>query len=481
MDPTEEATAAAAPEAAAAEENCNTGADKADEMTDAPAAAVTADAGAAAGTEKKDEEEGEDEEDEDDDDDDDDDDEDPHSLFPWAVPIQEGEDAQPVPPEIAFDDLAVFDIGFSPVDEVLAVGLVDGNVKMFGYSLEENRELLSCRAHTAACRCLTFTPDGKYLLSGSSDKSLCVMDVNTGHVVFSIKNAHKDSINAIAVNDKFIATGDDEGVIKLWDMGRRKCVQQWHEHNDYIASLLFHPHKNSLVAGGGDGCLSVWNTKKGQLQFVSDSFETELLSLSLTDTNDLVCGAQSGMLYDWSWGQWENSQKYPGHPNSVEALLYVSDTTILTGSSDGIIRVVQVKPFKFVGVLAEHGNGMPIERLRVDKDHRFLASTSHDECVRFFGVEELFQDSGEADEGEEEGEEEADKEEGEASAVASTAEMASSETKPTAMEEEAAEAEGDDDDGDSDSDSDESESGNEDNLANIKRKRTLSEAFYEDM
>jgi hypothetical protein len=59
------------------------------------------------------------------------------------------------------------------------------------------------------------------------------------------------------------------------------------------------------------------------------------------------------------------------HPLSVDALCNIPDvpgvdapSTVLTGSSDGFVRAVQILPTKLLGVVADHGE-FPIERIAV--------------------------------------------------------------------------------------------------------------------
>jgi hypothetical protein len=52
-----------------------------------------------------------------------------------------------------------------------------------------------------------------------------------------------------------------------------------------------------------------------------------------------VCGTQGGVLDIFSWDDWgDMSDRFPGHPESIDAILPINDDVILTGSSDGLIR-----------------------------------------------------------------------------------------------------------------------------------------------
>lgn len=87
------------------------------------------------------------------------------------------------------------------------------------------------------------------------------------------------------------------------------------------------------------------------------------------------------------------------HPNSVDALCAIPSTypsshnTILTGSSDGLLRVIELLPTRLVGVIADHGD-FPIERIAIDRagEGRWVGSVGHDEALRMTDLREVFED-----------------------------------------------------------------------------------------
>ena len=53
----------------------------------------------------------------------------------------------------------------------------------------------------------------------------------------------------------------------------------------------------------------------------------------------VVCGNGEGVLYIFNWGEWGNmSDRFPGHPESVDCIVPINDDIICTGSMDGKIR-----------------------------------------------------------------------------------------------------------------------------------------------
>jgi hypothetical protein len=67
--------------------------------------------------------------------------------------------------------------------------------------------------------------------------------------------------------------------------------------------------------------------------------------------------------------------------------------------------VVGIHPNKMLGIVGEHGE-LPIECMALSHDSRFLTTSSHDYCIKFWNVSYLFEgddddEEGEAEEGEE--------------------------------------------------------------------------------
>ena len=74
----------------------------------------------------------------------------------------------------------------------------------------------------------------------------------------------------------------------------------------------------------------------------------------------------------------------------------MTEDVVLTGSSDGFIRAVEILPTKFLGIIADHGE-FPIERIKLDRHSKWLGSASHDEVLKLTDVGDALEDSDEED------------------------------------------------------------------------------------
>ena len=92
------------------------------------------------------------------------------------------------------------------------------------------------------------------------------------------------------------------------------------------------------------------------------------------------------------------------HPHSIDTLCALpssypsSHSTILTGSSDGLIRVVQLLPTKLLGIVTDHGD-FPVERVVIDRagEGRWVGSVGHEDVLKLTDLKDIFEDEDEDD------------------------------------------------------------------------------------
>lgn len=320
------------------------------------------------------------------------------------------------PPKQIIFESQVFDLTFHPKENLVAAGLLSGDVFCYKYSVEEKNELkFHSNHHNKSCRTLQFSENGDKLFTASLDKSIVSLDVETGKIVYQQEEAHDNPINRILrLNENLLASGDDDGIVKLWDLRKKKTTMEWQENDDFISDMKYVPEKKNLLVSGADGYFSVFDIRKKDVYARSDNLDDELLSITLVkNKSKVIVGTQEGILNIFSYGSWGDvSDRFPGHPQSIDALCTIDEETICTGSSDGLIRVISILPNKLVGVIGDHGD-YPIERLQLSHDNKFMGSCSHDNSIKFWDIDYFFNDDGEDEENDEENADEEDEDENE--------------------------------------------------------------------
>ncbi|KAJ2808023.1 WD domain repeat-containing protein 55 [Coemansia guatemalensis] len=294
----------------------------------------------------------------------------------------------------------VIDVAFSPTADLVASSLITGHVFVHRYSVDGNTRQQRRKVHKKSCRSVCFSGDGEILYTGSKDRTWQAMDVETGAETMRIAAAHDKPIDIIKyVNEQTVATGDEAGNVKLWDVRKKKQAFAYKEHVDYISDMEFCQSKRHLLATSGDGCLSVYDVRKAKPFHVSANQDDELLSLAIMrGGKKVVVGETDGVLGIFSYGQFGDvSDRFPGHPQSIDAICKLTEDLCVTGSSDGLLRIVQLFPHKLVGVAGDH-QALPVEKVVLSYDQQWLASCSHDHMVHFWDIGYIFNDAEEEEE-----------------------------------------------------------------------------------
>ena len=110
-----------------------------------------------------------------------------------------------------------------------------------------------------------FSPDGKYLLSSSEDKTIKLWDNQTGFELYTIREAGTNAI--FSPDGKTFAT-IDYNKIRLWDTYTRKQISEI-EFTHESKKIIFNPNGKQIAAESPliYNTIGVWNIKSGNLSF----------------------------------------------------------------------------------------------------------------------------------------------------------------------------------------------------------------------
>ncbi|KAM9335163.1 WD repeat-containing protein 55 [Symphorus nematophorus] len=284
-------------------------------------------------------------------------------------------------------------VALHPSRDILVCGDVDGDLYAYSYSCTEgqNRELWSSGHHLKSCRQVRFTEDGLKLYSVSRDKAVHMLDAERGQLVTRIRGAHDAPINSLLLVDQnILATGDDRGTLKVWDMRKGTAIMDLKHHEDYISDITVDQAKRILLTASGDGTMGVFNIKRRRFELLSEYQSGDLTSVAVMKRGKkVVCGSSEGTIYIFNWnGFGATSDRFALKAESVECIVPITDNIMCTASMDGYIRAVNLLPNRVLGCIGQH-IGEPIEELAKSWDSRFLVSSAHDQLIKFWDISSL--------------------------------------------------------------------------------------------
>ncbi|KAJ1489277.1 WD40-repeat-containing domain protein [Baffinella frigidus] len=164
---------------------------------------------------------------------------------------------------------------------MLAIGTTRGEVLVVD---SQGRTRFKREERHGKVFCVSLSPDGRSLASGSQDGTLNLWDVGTGKIVRNLKansmqqagcaregaaggheGVHAPPCRAIAwcPSGKLLASGDESGQVCLWnlaDPAQDAPLQRLCGDRGGVLSVAFSPDGSGRVAsGGGRGSITVWD------------------------------------------------------------------------------------------------------------------------------------------------------------------------------------------------------------------------------
>ncbi|KAK3821662.1 MAG: WD40-repeat-containing domain protein [Benniella sp.] len=247
------------------------------------------------------------------------------------------------------DDSSVVSCAYSADGKLFAVGLEQGNIKV--YLTSNWKRIWTLKGHTSSVLGVTFSSDGDRIASASSDKSIRLWEMGSGacsHVVTD----HSGAANCVAYSpqgDQLVSASDDK-TLRLRDpvTGHWRRILPGHEKG--VRCVAYSPKGNLIASGGDDATIRLWNVGTGECIHIFRGHQIDgdsigVCSIAFSPQGDQVASSGSdNTIRIWNIETAECSKVLSGHGNRVMSVAYFRNgAQVASGSLDGTLRVWDVK------------------------------------------------------------------------------------------------------------------------------------------
>lgn len=167
--------------------------------------------------------------------------------------------------------------------------------------------------HTAIIEHISVDAQGRYLVTGSRDKTVRVWDIQQGTLLHTLRPpigpGHDGKIFAVGIspNGESIAaggtaslSGSAEFSVFIFDRVSGELVRRINQLPNVVYDLRFSPDGSRVAIGMASGGLRIFQVRDGQLLFSDGDYGDSLTSLDFDPTGRLVTSSLDGQirLYD---------------------------------------------------------------------------------------------------------------------------------------------------------------------------------------
>jgi WD40 repeat protein len=161
----------------------------------------------------------------------------------------------------------VTSLAFSSNGKYLATGSRDGTAYI--WDLQGNLITKFKAYDKSSIESIAFNPDGNYLMTGLDDSSRNDSDDNI-HRIWDLKGnligEFKSHARAVfSPNGKYLATGSSDGNIRLWDL-QGNLIAKFQKSKDFIESLIFSPDGKYLITRSELGFPRLWDLQGNMIK-----------------------------------------------------------------------------------------------------------------------------------------------------------------------------------------------------------------------
>ncbi|NET02763.1 MAG: hypothetical protein F6K61_19890 [Sphaerospermopsis sp. SIO1G1] len=279
----------------------------------------------------------------------------------------------------------VYSVAFSPDDKYLAMGDIDGRVKI--WNPKKEREILTFIGHSNSVMSVAWSPDSLTLASGSDDKTVKLWDINTGKCVKTFLG-HSSYLYSVdwSPNGSTLASGSADKTVKLWDIHTGKCVRTFLGHSDHILSVAWSPDGSTLASGGYDKTIKLWDVNTGECVRTFLGNSDHILSVAWSpDGSTLASGGYDKIIKLWNVKTGKCILTLKDHSSWIASIAWSADGNRLAiGSGDYTVKIWNVHTSDYLRTLEGHTD--MVDSVAWSKDSQTLATGSHDKTVKLWHI-----------------------------------------------------------------------------------------------
>lgn len=274
----------------------------------------------------------------------------------------------------------VWSATFSPAgDNVVTIGGNEARLWDARAEIAQHRELMSFSPHAAVVS-VSYSSDGKRLVTGSWDGTARIWNAHTGKAELKLIGGHTGYVNnaVFSPHGEFVLTTSDDKTAKLWDAVKGKVLRTFTGHMAAVRFGVFSPDGSKVLTASDDKTARIWNTETAELLRELKSHEWGVLCASFTvDGTRVITGSDDNSARIWDVASGDVLWTLSGHTAAVTSVAFAPDgKRVLTASDDFTAKLWDAETGK--EILNLKGHKQELTSVTFSRDGRYAITGSQD-------------------------------------------------------------------------------------------------------
>jgi len=277
----------------------------------------------------------------------------------------------------------VTSVAFSPEGRYLLTGSDDHQARLWEAATGKLVRLFA--GHTGAVDSVAFSPDGQYVLTGSEDKTARLWEAATGREVSEFVG-HADFVLSVAFSPdgQYVLTGSFDNTARLWETTTGREVRRFTGHADALFSVAVSPDGQYVLTGSRDKTARLWEAATGREVRPFTGHTGPVVSVAFSpDSRYVLTGSLDNTARLWEAATGQEVQRFTGHRDIImSAAFSPNGQYVLTGSRDKTARLWEVATGQEVRSFTGHTDS--VVSLAFSPDGQYVLTGSSDNTARLW-------------------------------------------------------------------------------------------------
>lgn len=222
---------------------------------------------------------------------------------------------------------------------LLSLFIYLGYYQLWHHSKQVNSNIYSINkvlnAHLSDIWTVKFSPDGKWLASGSVDSTIKIWNKENGQVILTIKQPEGITSIDFSPDGNYLASASYDAKIRVWKLPEGLFVKELIGHTGTVWSVNFSPDGKTIASCGEDATIKLWNVETGQIARTLKGHTLTVWDVKFSpDGNYIASGSFDKTVRIWNVGDGHLLHILTNHTEAVVALAFSPDGRKLVSTSD---------------------------------------------------------------------------------------------------------------------------------------------------